>query len=125
MNWEVLLHIATVILGALASGIPILMKWNTARKAKNNALTEAEKEKAQNEMIEQANAFILMAEETYKSVDKIMKGQNSSAGSLKKETVMSRLQAYAISKGYVFDVEYWSKKIDEIVSFTKSVNSVK
>lgn len=124
MNWEVIIHVASIVLGALASGIPILIKWNNARKAKLSAVTEAEKKQAQIEMLEQANAFIQTAEVTFSAFDNVMKAQHTgTAGAMKKENVMTRLQAFALSKGYEFDAEFWSTKIDEIVAFTKSVNS--
>ncbi len=126
MNWGLLFNVASVVIGALASGIPILYKWNKARKAKNNAVTEAEKKQAQIEMLEQANALICEAETAFKSVDEIMKSRGTgSAGSLKKKSVLTDLQAFALSKGIEFDSEFWSAKVDEIVSFTKSVNSKK
>ena len=122
MNLEVIIHITAIILGALSSGIPILIKWNKVRKAKNSAVTEAEKKQAHIEMLEQANAFIANAETAFKAVDDIMKTKNGSAGPLKKKSVVTDLQAFALSKGYEFDSEFWSSKVDEIVSFTKSVN---
>jgi hypothetical protein len=126
MNWGVILAIIPAVLGALASGLPILYKWNKARKAKNTAVTEADKKQAQIEMLEQANALIMVAEETYTLFDRVMKQQNnSSAGALKKDSVLTKLQAYALSKGYEFDSEYWSAKVDEIIKFTKSVNGKK
>lgn len=126
MDWGVIIHIASIVLGALSAGIPILIKWNNARKAKNNAVTDAEAKQAQLEMLEMANAFIQTAETTFSAFDTVMKAQHSgTAGALKKENVLTRLQAFALSKGFEFDSEFWSAKIDEIVSFTKSVNSKK
>ena len=126
MDWGVIIHFASIVIGALATGIPILIKWNSARKAKNNAQTEAEAKQAQLEMLEQANSFIQTAESTFSAVDTVMKAQHTgTAGALKKENVLTRLQAFALSKGFNFDVEFWSAKIDEIVAFTKSVNNKK
>lgn len=126
MNVEVIIHIIALVIGAISSAIPILMKWNKARKLKNTAISEAEKQKAHNEMLEQANSFIALAEITFDSFDKVLKDQNNgSAGSMKKESVLNKLQAFAISKGYEFDSDFWSEKIDEIVSFTKAVNRKK
>jgi hypothetical protein len=123
MNWEVIVNITAIILGALGTGIPMFVKWNKARKNKNKAVTEAEKQKAHNEMLDHANSLIILAEETYKSFDKVMKAQGDSAGRVKKKSVISDLQAFALTNGYEFDAEFWSNKIDEIVRFTKSVNS--
>ena len=123
MELSIIFPLITLILGALTTAIPIMTKWNKARKAKKNAVTEADKEKAKNDMYESAINMIVLAEKTFNGFDKVMKQQSSSAGSLKKQTVMSDLQSYALSKGYTFDKEYWSAKIDEIVAFTKEVNS--
>lgn len=124
MDWNLILHLASIVLGAIVTGVPILIKWNMARVAKNNAKTESEKKQAQIEMSEQANQLIKNAEITFSSFDKVMKAQNNgSAGALKKESVLNNLQAFAISKGYEFDSTYWSEKIDEIVAFTKQVNN--
>ena len=124
MNLEIILNVSAVILGALATGIPTFIKWNKARKVSKTAKTEAEKKQAQLEMIEQANILIANAETAFKAVDDIMKSRsNGSAGPMKKKSVLTDLQAFALSKGYQFDTEFWSAKVDEIVSFTKAVNS--
>ena len=139
MDLNVIFYLISIILGALSAGIPILIKWIRAKKAKKTAVqeiaqakTEADlakaesaSEKASNDMLECLIEAVILAEKTFSGFDKVMKAQNSSAGGLKKENVMTRLQAYALSKNYVFDAEFWSKKIDEIVAFTKEVNSKK
>lgn len=136
MDLTVIFYLITILLGALSTGIPILIKWIGAKKAKNTAMQEIEqakteadlakaeaaKEKASNDMLGCLIEAVILAEKTFNGFDKVMKAQNSSAGGLKKENVMTRLQAYAISKNYVFDADYWSKKVDEIVSFTNEVN---
>lgn len=126
MELGVIVNVASIVLGALATGIPAIIKWNKDRKAKNNAINEAEKQKAQIEMLNQANSFIQIAEDTFNAFDRVMKAQHSgTAGALKKGSVMTNLQAFALSKGYEFDSEFWSNKVDEIVAFTKSVNAKK
>jgi hypothetical protein len=138
MKLYLIFSLITAILGALCTGVPIFYKWNKARKNKNVAeeklsestteaeikKAEAEKLKAELEMNEQAKAFIQMAETSFNSFDRVLKAQNhGTAGAMKKENVLTKLQAFALSKGYDFDCEFWSNKIDEIVNFTKSVNS--
>lgn len=123
MKIELIIHLVVAIIGALASGLPIAVKLSNAIKAKRTATTEAEKEKAYNEMLAQANELIVIAENSYKAFDKVMKAQNSSAGAMKKKSVMTDLQAFALSKGIKFDAAFWSEKIDEIVTFTKTVNA--
>lgn len=78
---------------------------------------------AENDLLTVVNGFIAAAEETFAGFDKVMKTQNSSAGGVKKENVMTKLQAYALEKGYKIDLAYWSAKVDELVAFTKSVNA--
>ena len=53
----------------------------------------------------------------------MLKQRNASAGAVKKDTVMTKLQAYAMEKGYEFDAEFWSNQIDEIVALTRTVNA--
>jgi hypothetical protein len=76
-------------------------------------------------MFTQAQSLIQAAEVAFDGFDKFMKAQNSSAGTMKKDNVVSKLQAYALSNGYAYDSEFWSSKIDEIVKFTREVNANK
>ena len=130
MKVAIIVHLITLIIGAFAGAVPLVIKWNKARKAKNSAVTVAEqekatadKEKASAELREYLNDLIVQAEKAYTGMDRMLKAQNSSAGGMKKKSVFSDLQAYALSKGFEFDADFWSKKIDEIVAFTKQVNS--
>lgn len=120
-------EIFKIILFAVAfivtTAIPYTVKLISASKAKKAATTEAEKEKARNDMVNVANEFILAAETAFKGFDSLMRQQNTTAGEMKKDTVITKLQAYALSHGYEFDAEYWSQKVDEIVAFTKKVNA--
>ena len=54
-----------------------------------------------------------------------MKQQNGSAGAMKKKSVSTDLQSYALAHGYEYDAAFWSAKIDEIVAFTREVNAKK
>lgn len=124
MEAEVIVKIISTVLGfVFATLIPsivlLVKKWKEAKKAK----TEAEKQSAINEMLGIANSLVLSAEETYKNVDNVLKGQGQSgSGAVKKDSVMTKLQAACIEKGVEFDEEYWSKKIDELVELTRNVN---
>lgn len=124
MDW---LNIVYVILGILATLVstvlPLVYKLVKSVKAYKAAKTEAEAEKAYNDMLTQAQSLIQAAESAFEGFDKVMKAQNSSAGAMKKDNVVSKLQAYALSNGYAYDAEFWSEKIDEIVKFTRRVNS--
>ena len=115
MSW---LDIIKIIVYVLSGLIPSLVglfftfkKWRATR--------------AENDLLEVVNGFITVAEQTFDGLDAVMKAQGSSAGTVKKENVMTKLQAYAMEKGYKIDLEYWSKKIDEIVAFTREVNAKK
>lgn len=89
------------------------------------AIKKWRKTKAENDLLAVVNQFISTAETTFAELDAVMKAQGTSAGAVKKETVMTKLQAYALQKGYKINLEEWSAKIDEIVAFTKSVNGGK
>lgn len=122
------IELVKIILLALSfiitTAIPFCIKLASTIKAKKSAMSEAEKERAHNDMISVVNGFIADAEVAFKGFDALMRSQqNTTAGAMKKDTVLTKLQAYALSQGYVFDSEYWSQKIDEIVAFTKKVNS--
>ena len=104
----------------IPSIIALVKKWKEAKAAK----TEAEKEAIKNDMLNEVNKLISSAEETYKSVDTILKARGEKGcGNIKKESVMTKLQTYANQKGVEFDAEYWSKQIDGIVDMTKKVNT--
>lgn len=69
-----------------------------------------------------AEDLVQEVESTYEDLNKLLKGQGKTAGSLKKESVMNKLQAYASTLGISFDNDKWSKEIDKIVEFTKNIN---
>lgn len=118
----IIIAIASTLIGTT---IPAIIAFVKSYKKYKQAKTEAEKEAAVNEMTTAAKTFIANAEELYKEVDGVLKTQNKSAGSLKKKDVMSELQTLASSKGYEFDPEFWSEKVDKIVELTRKVNAKK
>ena len=119
------LKIVSIVLGVVCTTIiPTSIALFKSIKAKKEANTQAEKAAATNDMLNHLNTLIESAEETYKQVDTLMKTYGyGSMGALKKESVLTKLQAYAIDKNYKFDSEIWSNKIDEIVSLTRKVNA--
>lgn len=126
MEFEQILKIVSIVLGALCSTIiPTAIALAKAVKAKRQAKSEAERQAADNAMLQEVNNLIASAEALYKAVDTSLKSQGQTAGPLKKKTVMADLQSYALKHGYVFDEEYWSGKIDEIVQLTRDVNAKK
>lgn len=121
------LDILKAVLVALATfvgtGVPLIIKLVQSIKQAKAAKTAAEAEKAFNDMYATAQGLVAAAEVAFDGFDKVMKAQGSSAGAMKKDNVISKLQAYALSHGYEFDAAYWSDKIDEIVKFTREVNA--
>lgn len=117
--------VIAVLTGVITTVIPCGIALAKTIKAKKEAKTEAEKEAAKTEMLNAVNGFISSAEELYKNIELIVKQNGGSCGAIKKENVLTKLQAFAIEKGYAFDAAFWSTKIDEIVAMTKAVNAKK
>jgi flagellar basal body-associated protein FliL len=136
-NIATIIYIIIVFCSFLITAVPAVIAFVKAAKAKKqakehaeNATTEAERAKAEAaysaaelEMEQAAKSFIAEAEITYKSFDDLLKAKGQSAGAIKKETVLAKLRNYAIEKGITIDSEKWSERIDELVAFTKKVNS--
>ena len=137
MDVETTVNVIITVVTFVVTIIPLIIglvdankKRKAAKKAAEEATTEAELAKAEaarqaavNDMLGQANMFIDQMEELYRDIDGIVKAQGNTTGTLKKEGAMTKLQAYAIEKGYAFDTEYWSKQIDSIVQLTHNVNN--
>ena len=118
---KIIIAIASFLVATLIPSVIALVKYVKSYKA---AKTEAEKQAIYNDLISEVNELIAEAEQTYKQVDTIIKQQGGSgSGKVKKDSVMTKLQAYCTEKGVAFDSEYWSAKIDEIVALTKQVNA--
>lgn len=104
----------------IPSIIALVKKWKEAKAAK----TDAEKQAIYNDMLNQVNSLVANAEQTFMALDTALKNQGQKGcGALKKDTVMNKLQTYALQKGIEFDQDYWSTKIDEVVAVTKKVNA--
>lgn len=124
MTWLTILKAIIVALATfLTTGLPLIFKFVQEIKARKNAQTEAERTNALNDMLATAQMFVQNAEKAYEAYDKMLKQQGESAGSMKKDNVITKLQTYALQRGYEFDVDFWDSKIDEIVAFTKQVNA--
>lgn len=126
MELETILKIVSIVASFLVvTVIPSIIALVKYVKKYKAAQTEAEKQAAINDLSDMAKNFIADAEKLYASINAAMKitGQSISTGKLKKETVMSKLAQYALNKGYSFDEEYWSIKVDEFVNITKAVNA--
>lgn len=135
-NLEMWIKVIYAVIGALVSGIPLLLSLIAAikrfHKAKTDALeatdeagklqADAEAAEAKLDLIDYAKQLITTAEETFDTVNKIMKQRGESAGPIKKEVVMAKLQSYATENGYDFDETEWSNEVDAIVQLTREVN---
>lgn len=135
-NLEMWIKIIYAVIGALVSGIPLLLSLIAAikrfHKAKRDALeatdeagklqADAEAAEAKLDLIDYAKQLITTAEETFDTVNKIMKQRGESAGPIKKEVVMAKLQSYATENGYDFNETEWSNEVDAIVQLTREVN---
>lgn len=117
--------IISIVATLITTTIPAAIALIKSIEARKNAQTDAEREKADSDLLETAKGFIAAAEVAFDGFDKMMKAQGSSAGAMKKDTVFTKLQAYALQNGYDFDADEWNEKIDELVAFTKSVNAKK
>ena len=117
------LDIVLAVAGFLISAIPLTIALVSAHRARKMAKTDAEVEKSKADMKEYAMVLMIGAEKLYSNVNNILKQTGDTAGELKKDSVMSKLQSYAFEKGYNFDKEYWSQEIDTTISATKQINS--
>lgn len=125
MDAEIILKIVIAVASFLtATLIPSIIALVKYVKSYREAKTDAEKQAVYNDLLSETNKLIAAAEQTYKQVDTIIKQQGGKgSGEVKKDSVMTKLQAYCSEKGVAFDAEYWSAKIDEIVALTKEVNA--
>lgn len=138
-NIEMILKVVYALASAIVVAIPFIIALVVNVKSKikirkelasviddtEKAKLEATNSAATTEMLNACNQLIANAEALYADVSNILKKEGKSAGPVKKDSVMSKLQAFAIERGYDFDAAYWNEKIDEIVNLTKKVNASK
>ena len=119
-----ILTLVSVLLGFVTSVlIPSIVVMINRIKAVKAARNETEKQKAIGEIKTLAQNFIVEAENLYKDIDTIVKGQGKTCGAIKKDSVMTKIQDSCITKGVEFDKEFWSAYIDEQVKLTRQVNA--
>lgn len=124
MEWLEWVKFAGIVLSfVVGTAIPFIIALVNAIKKRAAAKTEAEKEKANSELLAVAKDLIAKVETEYKEYNAFLKARGQSAGSVKKNSVMTDLKAYAIEKGYAFDADTWSENIDKLVEFTRTVNA--
>lgn len=126
MTWLNYIHIIlSIIVGVFGTAIPFFYKLSKSGKVALAATGELEKEKAINDMMAMVHTLVEEAEKAYNPINKMLKTNGDTAGSMKYENVFIKLQAYALQKRYEFDADYWTTQIKNIVAFTQEVNSKK
>jgi hypothetical protein len=89
------------------------------------AVADAAAAKAELDLTETMQAEVKAAETAYQTFDAVAKQNGTTCGAMKREHVLAKLQAYALSKGYSFDAEKWGLALDAFVATTKIVNAIK
>ena len=119
-SWvTVISAISGVVITLVSTIIPLII----AIKKKKAATTEAEKQAAINDITTALQGFIAEAEKQYGDVDRVLKAQGKvGAGAQKKDSVVLKAMTYCQAKGYEYNPEYISAKINELVEMTKKVN---
>lgn len=98
---------------------------DTAVAAAEVAAAQAQAAQAELDLTEKMQAEVQAAETAYQTFDAVAKQNGTSCGAMKREHVLAKLQAYALSKGYNFDAEKWGAALDAFVAVTKVVNAIK
>lgn len=116
------LAVASFILTvAIPTIIVVRKKYKDLKEAKN----AAERAAIISDILNNAQNFVVSAEELYKDVNNVLKANGFSCGKLKKDKVMTDIKQLCLAKGIAFDADFWSEKVEEIVAVTKSVNANK
>ena len=124
---DIIIGVASVSTGSVAALVVAIVKVFKKKKAAEKAATEAEKLKllaeADADMLVATNTIVEETEKLYEGYDKACKANGTTAGPIKKDSALTKLQAYALEKGYDFDKEKWSAAMDAVVAMTKKVNA--
>lgn len=130
MDIESILNVVYIISSIVITSIPFLISLIKTIKRKkqilnelNSTTSDLERQKLINlnnsatiEMFSICKQLIVEIEKAYENSSMINKS------SLKKQDVLSKLNAYCDEHNVSFDVNFWSKTIDELISMTKQVN---
>lgn len=120
---DILTLVITIASFLLTVLIPTVVVMINRIKAVKAAKTEAERQAAISDIKTLAQNFIVEAESLYKDIDTLMKQNGKSCGAVKKDSVMTKIQDACLGKGVVFDKEFWSKEVDDLVAITRQVNA--
>lgn len=119
---QLIIAIASTLVTTL---IPSLIALVGQIKAKHNAKTEAEKEKAKNAIAAELKRLVANAEVSFSAIDGLLKAQHQSAGAMKKRDVVTNLKTFCLENGYGWDDAEMDKAIEDEVAYTKVVNAKK
>lgn len=123
---DLILDIFKIVIAFFTGVIPGLIALYKFTKATIKAKSSIDREKNFTLMLDEVNKLIVNAETQFKNLDNVLKSSNQgTSGVFKKESVMAKLQQFATNSHIEFDLEYWSKKVDEIIAITKKVNNDK
>lgn len=136
MEWlEILRYLIPALFALAAAFCPSFLSKRKAVRTANEttaaateerdaALAEAAEAKAELDLIEKMQAAVQAAEVAYQAFDAVAKQNGTTTGAMKREHVLDKLQAYALSKGYPFDAEKMGAMLDAYVAATKVVNAI-
>lgn len=136
MEWfDILRFVIPALVGLVAAFCPSFLSKRKAVRVANEttaaateerdvAVAEAAEAKAELDLTEKMQAAVQAAELAYQAFDAVAKQNGTTTGAMKREHVLDKLQAYALSKGYAFDAEKWGAALDAYVAATKVVNAV-
>lgn len=123
---DIIVTIIKIVSGAIITAIPMIVAIISKCKKLKTAKSNEEQTSAVNDIVEKAKQLIILAENTYAEVDTALKvNKLGSAGVFKKESVLSKLESYSATKGYSFTTEELSNVIEDLVSFSNTVNANK
>jgi hypothetical protein len=136
MEWFDILRFAIPALVGLAAAFcpSFLSKRKAVRVAKETtaaateerdaAVAEAAAAKAELDLMSMMQTAVQAAEVAYQAFDAVAKQNGTTTGAMKREHVLDKLQAYALSKGYPFDAEKMGAALDAYVAATKVINAI-
>ena len=120
---ETVRTIIAIVATLVTTLVPSIIALCKAIKAKKNATTEADAEKAKNAITAEIKRLVANAEVSFAAIDKMLKQQNGSAGAMKKRDVVIALKAFCLENGYAWDNAAMDAAIEDEVAFTKTVNA--
>ena len=114
---------ATAIVAVLATAVSFLAALLKALKGRKTVKASYEEEAATNAINSKIEELVKATEVAYASIDKVLKLNNESAGSLKKRDVLISLHDFCLDRGFAWNEDKMSALIDSKVDFTKTVNT--